>query len=117
MKLGTIILVQGLFIVISLIYVQGKTINKPKTHIVEMINYKFNPQVLEIKKYDTVIWINTVPLKHNVKTKIKDKKRRFVSKLLRKKQRFSHSFNYKGKYEYYCVPHKGMGMAGTIIVK
>lgn len=29
---------------------------------------------------------------------------------------FSHTFETPGTYRYYCIPHKGAGMTGTIVV-
>jgi len=30
---------------------------------------------------------------------------------------FSHAFEQSGGYEYYCIPHEGSGMVGTVLVR
>ena len=32
-------------------------------------------------------------------------------------QSFEHTFNTPGTYDYYCEPHRGMGMTGSITVQ
>lgn len=82
-----------------------------------MVDYKFSPKVLTIKKGDTVTWTNTVRTMHNVQSETKDKDLKFRSKFLRKGRKFSHKFTHTGNFGYYCTPHKRMGMVGTIIVE
>ena len=32
-------------------------------------------------------------------------------------ERYSHTFEVAGRYEYYCIPHEGSGMVGTVRVQ
>ena len=32
-------------------------------------------------------------------------------------QRYSHTFEVPGTYDYFCVPHEGSGMVGTVVVR
>lgn len=39
---------------------------KPQTHVVEIINMKFQPEELQVRKGDTVVWINKDLVAHDV---------------------------------------------------
>lgn len=85
---------------------------------------QFDPPKLTIKQGDTVKWVmNKVP-PHNAvfdDTKIGDKA--LAKKLSHDKLLFSPgestetTFNEPGTYPYYCQPHRGAGMQGTITVE
>ncbi len=85
---------------------------------------QFDPPTLTIKQGDTVKWVmNKVP-PHNAvfdDTKIGDKA--LAKKLSHDKLLFSPgestetTFTEAGTYPYYCQPHRGAGMQGTIIVE
>lgn len=81
---------------------------------------RFAPQDIEIKAGDTVTWINNADMYHNVKALKKDipaDAEPFTSKGLAKKDdRWSHTFSISGKYNYFCVPHRSMGMIGSVTV-
>ena len=80
-------------------------------HEVKMVNMQYKPKTIQIKVGDTVTWINYDRMLHNVKFKT------FRSKFLRKGKKFSYTFKEVGIFQYYCTPHKSMGMKGTVIVR
>lgn len=71
--------------------------------------YTYKPAELKIEKGETVTWINQDTAQH---TATGDS---FDSKLLKKGQSFSHTFNETGTYPYICTPHPYM--KGLIIVE
>jgi plastocyanin len=88
----------------------------------------FVPDVLNIKPGDTVEWVmNKVP-PHNVMfdgDKIPGGDTDLANKLSHKQLLFATGEGYSssfegvqpGIYPYYCVPHRGAGMAGKIVVQ
>ncbi len=86
----------------------------------------FDPAVLTIAPGDTVRWINNKVPPHNVvfdATKMSQTLADQFSHrqlLVRLGQEVETSFPddlAPGSYPYYCVPHRGAGMVGTIIVQ
>lgn len=89
-------------------------VGEVRTHKVLMgKKYRFYPDILNIKKGDKVIWTNTTRIQHNVESV---ERKYFRSKYLRKNQTFEFTFEKEGTFEYFCRPHKKLGMKGTIIV-
>ncbi len=87
---------------------------EPTIHIVKMEDMKFVPEITEIKTGETVRWINESNQSHNVFAKDKA----FKSTMLPKKgDIYEHTFKTAGEFDYYCQPHRMMGMKGTVIVK
>lgn len=84
-----------------------------KTHIVEMYKHKFIPKTLELKVGDTVTWINKDRTLHNVVAK----KLKIRSRFIRKNEKFSAKITRAGTFNYFCQPHKTMGMVGNLVVK
>lgn len=80
----------------------------------------FDPLNITIQKGDTVTWINQADEDHNIITfpdgfPIKGKG--FESPYLTKKdEKWSHTFDAVGTYNYHCIPHLFMGMRGNVIV-
>jgi YVTN family beta-propeller protein len=72
---------------------------------------RFNPETLEVAVGTTVEWINSGSKVHTVTGDSWD------SGSLRPGEKFDKEFDQKGTYKYYCIPHRGMGMVGTIVVK
>lgn len=77
--------------------------------------YAFAPAAIRIASGTTVVWEwtgrgNT----HNVV----DNAGNFESDMLIEKgATFEHTFESSGTYEYYCEPHKAMGMKGIVVVE
>lgn len=96
---------------------------------VEMTNtMKFVPDTVRIKVGDTVEWINTSLLAHTVtgdpseaaiegSAALPDGAKTFNSGMLDPEETFTHTFEIKGTYQYFCIPHEGAKMIGWVIVE
>jgi plastocyanin len=84
---------------------------------------QFDPPTLTIKAGDTVQWVNNKLSPHNVVFDIAKVSEDQATKLSHKGLAFSagesfkSTFNDPGTYSYYCEPHRGAGMVGTITVQ
>lgn len=87
----------------------------PTIHTVKIIGMKFVPETIEINKGETVRWINVSDQSHNVVAKDKTFKSAMLSP--NDNHTFEHTFESTGKFDYYCQPHRIMGMTGIVIVK
>lgn len=80
----------------------------------------FQPAKVTIKAGDTVKWVNNKLAPHNV---VFDSSVKNADKLSHKGLAFSPGESFQvtfpepGEYPYYCEPHRGAGMTGTIIVE
>lgn len=83
------------------------------THDVTVQNFSFNPQSLSITVGDIVKWTN-ISGTHNVRA---NDDSFFSGPAAPAPWEFTHTFNAVGDFPYYCEPHQGMGMTGTIIVQ
>ena len=106
---------KNLIIAILLLVLTGSfaPIRTEKIHEVHIEGMRFIPKNIEIKVGETVRWINPTSDAHNVA----DKNDEFRSKMLTKNDVFSYRFTKPGVYNYYCQPHRIMGMKGTVVVK
>lgn len=91
----------------------GSVVQKfgPQTYNVEIIDYAFSPQTLNIKTGDTVIWTN----KDNIRHDIKSNDGSFYSIPLDTGEMYAFTFNHEGTFKYRCGLHPTM--EGTIIVE
>lgn len=101
-------MILGIFLSIMLSF-SLKT--EPKTHNVEMVDMKFVPSKITVKKGDSVKFTNKSNIMHNVVIKDLD----INSKFLTKGQSVIVKVDEKGNFEFYCLPHRTMNMKGTII--
>jgi plastocyanin len=85
---------------------------KKRTRTVVIQNFSFKPAHITIKRGTRVIWINKDSVQH---TATANNGRSFDSGLLRKGQRYSHTFKRVGKKGYHCEPHPHM--KGSVTVK
>ena len=83
------------------------------THDVTVQNFSFNPQSVTITVGDIVKWTNNSGT-HNVRA---NDDSFFSGPAAPAPWEFTHTFNAVGDFPYYCEPHQGMGMTGTIIVQ
>jgi len=74
---------------------------------------RFAPSTLTVRAGTTVEWVNTAKGLHTVT----DDTGQWDSGSLSPGEKFSRRFTEPGTYPYYCIPHRAMGMVGTIIVK
>ncbi len=87
----------------------GSATVKVQTHIVQLVNFSFNPKILRIKVGDTVRWENQDSALHDV---VSDT---FSSSPFPKGDTFSYTFNQAGDFSYLCSLHPVM--TGKIIVE
>jgi plastocyanin len=107
-----------------------------QTNTVEMTDdLKFAPEEIEIPAGTTVTWKNVGSIGHTVtayEDKIPDGATYFASGGFDSEQAakdgypdkgnitegrtYEHTFETKGTYEYYCIPHEMNGMVGTVEV-
>ncbi len=82
---------------------------------------KFDPPSLTINAGDTVKWVNNKLAPHNVvfDKAPEDKAAKISHKALvfSPGESFQTIFDTPGTYSYYCEPHRGAGMVGTITVQ
>jgi plastocyanin len=84
-----------------------------KVVVIKMEGYHFKPDKITIQPGTTVEWINTGKIVHTVT----DDHDTWDSGGLKPGEKFSHRFDEKGTFKYYCIPHEEAQMTGTIIVK
>jgi plastocyanin len=101
-------------IVISLIFSIFLSIqNKPKVHVVEMTSHRFVPSLVKIKKGDSIKFINKSNNLHNVVVK----KLKISTKMIKKNEVLIIKPENSGRFDFYCQPHKSMGMIGEIVIE
>ena len=108
LKLGTLGLVGGASLALS----SAVGAKKPPTKTVLIQGFKFKPANITIKRGTKVRWINKDGTQH---TATANNGRSFNSGLLRKGERYSHTFKSTGKKPYHCKPHPFM--RGSVTVK
>ena len=80
----------------------------------------FQPAKVTIKAGDTVQWVNNKLSPHNV---VFDSSAKDADQYTHKGlafapgETFEATFSEAGTYDYYCEPHRGAGMKGSIIVE
>lgn len=78
-------------------------------------NLTFSETSLTISAGTAVRWVNSGVMLHTVTP---DGHSEWTSaSLANSGDRFTHTFNTPGTYAYFCQPHQGQGMTGTIIVQ
>lgn len=84
---------------------------------VAMLEFRFQPESLKVLAGDTVTWVNHGKLPHTTTSGENGKPDgRWGSKHLGRGGSFSYVFTEPGTYHYYCVPHRGLGMKGVVVV-
>ena len=78
-----------------------------RERIVDIYNFEFTPQTLNIEKGQSVTWVNNDDVKHTVTGFGLDK-------VLEPGETYTYSFIEEGVYDYICNIHPGM--QGVIIV-
>jgi plastocyanin len=81
---------------------------------VTITNFAFSAPTLTIARGATVRWRNTTGSFHTVTP---DGHQAFVERQTNTQgQAFETRFDTPGRYRYYCVPHRALGMTGEIVV-
>jgi plastocyanin len=86
---------------------------KAKVVVITMEGYHFKPDKITVEPGTTVEWINNGKIVHTVT----DDQDSWDSGGIKPGQKFSHRFDQKGTFKYYCIPHEQAEMIGTVIVK
>ncbi|MFB6166255.1 MAG: plastocyanin/azurin family copper-binding protein [Haloarculaceae archaeon] len=99
-----------------------------KTHEIKMVTeggeYYFDPVGLHVKPGDTVKWVidsgghttTSYSKSNGAKDLIPKGAKGWDSGMLKKKgASFEKTFTVEGTYDYYCTPHKTLGMVGRIV--
>ena len=97
--------------------------------------FAFDPERLRVDPGTTVRWVNDSEVGHTVtayEEGIPERAGYFASGgfdseraarndvregLLAAGETYEHTFDVGGTYEYFCVPHEGSGMTGTVVVE
>lgn len=82
---------------------------------IEIRNYEFSQPELHIEPGTTVRWKNTTNTYHTVTPDGHNAWTQWQT--ASEGQTFEVTFNVAGEYPYYCIPHRSLGMMGTIIVE
>lgn len=115
---------------------EGDNGNGAGRRTVEMTDdFEFVPDAISISSGDTIVWENVGSLDHSVtayEDEIPDDAGYFASGghdseqaardafpegALGGDDSFEHTFDATGTYAYFCIPHEGAGMTGTIDVE
>ena len=100
-------------ITIFIFLISSSIILSQTTHDVTVQNFSFSPQTLTITVGDIVKWTN-ISGTHNVRA---NDNSFFSGPAAPAIWEFTHTFTNSGNFPYYCEPHLGNGMTGTIIVQ
>jgi plastocyanin len=99
---------------LQLIFFQAYSI----THVVKVVNYKFDPVSLTINEGDEVIWINESDMQHTSTSGMACAPNgQWNSGNIDPGQKFNYLFTKAGSFSYFCVPHCSQGMTGNITVQ
>jgi amicyanin len=85
------------------------TVTSSQTYNISVVNFSFNPNVLNINQGDTVVWTNQDSVPHQVWDND------FKGPVISNGQSYSFVFKDAGTFDYHCNIHPSM--KGTIIVK
>ena len=123
----------SLIAIVALVGGIGLQTPHPKTEepvtVVELTNMlMFTPDTVRIKAGTTVEWRNTSLLVHTItadpdlatlaeSVQLPEGAKPFNSGNLDAKATFRHTFDVPGTYVYFCIPHEGAKMRGTVIVE
>jgi plastocyanin len=89
----------------------------PGENVVEMGPHSFNPSTIIVAEGATVTWINTSSEVHTVTSGSQgNHDGRFDSGNMAPGEEFTYTFESTGTYSYFCIPHLGAGMTGTVSV-
>ncbi len=88
----------------------------------------YAPEKVTIKAGETVEWVNKGDTIHSVSTEAANAQnakdvsmpagaKAFDSGFLAPGSKYDYTFIVPGTYHYFCLPHEGAGMVGTIVVK
>jgi len=93
------------------------TDDEPGPNEVQMIGHSFSPSTLQVTEGTTVTWVNNSAEVHTVTSGTGgNHDGRFDSGNVPAGAEYTYTFTEAGNYPYYCIPHLGSGMTGSVIV-
>lgn len=117
---------------VALVSCQG---DPPNTTAPSMANHAFTPETTEVASGEVVKWFNDTEEAHTVtavQSSLPEGAEYFSSggaaneeeaianlgdELIEPGETFEWTFEDPGTYRYYCIPHKGDGMEGSVVVE
>ena len=94
-----------------------ETTARQSVAIVQMTGRRFSPQTITVRAGETVVWQNASFATHTVTAEsVPPGAALFDSGDVGRRGQFSHTFTVPGEHQYYCRPHRLMGMVGTVVV-
>lgn len=100
-------------LLIFLLSLLGELSASAATTFVRMTRFNtFDPKDISINVGDTVTWTNTASIFHDAVAFDET----FRSPLFGIRQTYSFTFTRPGQFDYYCTPHLGIGMVGSVTV-
>lgn len=100
------------FLVIGLVFSVFLS-SHAKEHVVEMTEHKFVPSKINIKRGDSIKFVNKSKNFHNIVAE----KLKIRTKLIKKGEFLVIKPDQVGKFDFYCQPHRSMGMVGEITIE
>ena len=105
----------------------GQQVPNSVAMVTEGSEYYFNPIGLFVEPGETITWVNeagshstTAYTQDNPQSevdRIPDDAEGWNSGILSEEgAEFTHTFEVQGTYDYYCIPHKTLGMVGRLVV-
>jgi len=85
-------------------------------HVVNITFISFEPNDITILAGDTVRWTNNSVFVHTSTSGVGCAANGLWSLVMNPADQVTHVFNAPGSYPYFCIPHCGSGMTGTIHV-
>lgn len=83
--------------------------------VIGLSGTSFTPSTVTISVGTTVRWTNNDGVDHTVTPDGHNEWQRWETGS--SGETFEHTFNTPGTYDYFCEPHQGLGMTGTITVE
>lgn len=122
------ILIVGLWIGVLGVPVLAQSGDEPAAVVGMTSTLEFDPDTVRVQVGETVRWENSSIIVHTV-TGDPEKATKDESVVLPKgaspfhsgnldpKASFEHTFQTPGTYRYFCIPHEGTSMYGTVVVE
>jgi plastocyanin len=85
-----------------------------ENHVVEVVDFRFAPDSLQIDPGDTVVW--NFEADGHTSTSARGESERWNSGAVAAGQAFRHTFSEPGRFSYICIPHEFAGMTGVVQV-
>lgn len=100
-----------IWLILTLLLLPG--VGRTTEHIVEMQKMNFFPKEITVKVGDSIKFVNVSRNLHNVVIEKLEIRTRYI----KKDESITLKMEKQGKFDYYCQPHRSMGMVGVIEVQ